>query len=695
MMEVFYPMPAYGLGTDFTESARPQTFAGVYTNRFRNTTGGAQRRPGMSLQAPSIAGSPNLTRMHEWIGYEGQDVLFASDDQGNIWNYAASAWASCLTGKSAVRLMSAQAEDLLIFYNGVDRNFYTNDGGVTFNELKALISKGALAAGSSAKAVVDGNISNWIGQTPVSDSSIVYNITQNGYGIVSTVASAKLTITPIGSAAIATGAGKTATGNNQRPGDVYQLIDYVNLNIIPIAGTTTSPVISSAANASSIAILTTGSNSGTVVVSGVNFATTQIRAGDFIYNTTQGAISQVASISAHVNLTMPVSGQVAGDTVEFLKSAMPIASWVHVHYGRVYYLDSRQQTQIVISSPDDPQDVTTFQNTLNSTSFSFGTQQPSGDTLQCLGSFQQYFVAAGQKNLYIYRGINPIADTSSSTVDFTPIAFYPNGVYSRFGLGTNGTDLLHVTLEGLQAINIGSISFTTIQNNVSVPIKTALINLIKNTSPNDVQLSFYPRLSWLILKIGTACYILNTNPSYDETGAQKTIPSWHLFNGTWAQQNHYFVRRNGDLLACGAGGNVYFLDNGDSADLNAPIATDLQTSWLRLEEPQRSPRIKTGSYIRPVFESTGQIGYTISVVAGWDGLSNDSILVSAVALGAGIVGQAIIGSTPIGAGTIVQNDKYPLKWRGEQARIEFTTNSNESPDILTGFYLYGDVGGVR
>lgn len=695
MMEVFYPMPAYGLGTDFTESARPQTFAGVYTNRFRNTTGGAERRPGISLQAPSIAGSPNLTRMHEWVGYEGQDVLFTSDDQGNIWNYTASAWTQCLTGKSALRLLSAQAEDLLIFYNGVDRNFYTNDGGVTFNELKALISKGTLAAGTSAKAMVDGNISNWIGQTPVSDSSIVFNVTQNGYGIVSTVASARLTITPIGSAAIATGAGKTATGNNQQAGDVYQLIDYVNLNIIPIAGTTTSPVISSAANASSIAILSSGSTSSTVIVSGVDFSSTQIRAGDFIYNTTQGAISQVASISANVNLTMPVSGQVAGDTVEFLKSAMPIASWVHVHYGRVYYLDSRQQTQIVISSPDDPQDVTTFQNTLNSTSFSFGTQQPSGDVLQCLGSFQQYFVAAGQKNLYIYRGITPVADTAATQVDFTPIAFYPNGVYTRFGLGTNGTDLLHATLEGLQAINIGSISFTTIQNNVSVPIKTALIKLIKNTAPDNVQISFYPRLSWLILKIGTSCYILNTNPSYDDTGAQKTIPSWHLFTGAWAQQNHYFVRRNGDLLGCGAGGNVYFLDNGDVSDVGTPIPTDLQTSWLRLEEPQRSPRVKTGSYIRPVFESSGQIGYTINVVAGWDGLSSDSILVSAVALGAGIIGHAVIGSTPIGAGTIVQNDKYPLKWRGEQARIEFTTNSLESPDVLTGFYLYGDVGGVR
>lgn len=708
MMEIYYQMPAYGLGTDFSESERPLTFAGVYTNRFRNTTGGAERRPGMTEQAPTISGRPNLTRLHEWVGYQGQDVLFASDNNGNIWNYvttsastsvsaAVSAWNPCLTGKAHVRLMSSQAEDMLIFFNGVDRNFYTNDGGHTFNELKALITKGQLETGSSATAVVDGNIVNWVGQTLVSDSSIVYNVTQNGYGIVSTIASAQLTITAIGSAGVANGAGVTSTGNNQQAGDTYQLIDYVNLPVFTVAGTITNPVVTSGANATSIAILTTGSNSIVVSVSGTNFAATQARTGDFVYNTTRGAISQIATISANINLQQPIIGQIPGDTVAFFKSAMPIASWVHVHYGRVYYLDSRQQTQIVISAPDDPQDVTTFQETLDSTSFSFGTQQPSGDTIRCMSSFQQYFVAAGQRNLYIYSGTNPIADNSNSTINFNPIAFYPNGVYSRYGLGTNGTDLLHVTLEGLQSINIGSISFTTIQNNVSVPIRSEIINLIAQTSPDDVQLSFYPRRSWLIVKVGTSVYILNTNPSYDETGTQRVIPSWHLFTGLWAQQNHYYIRRNGDLLACGPNGMIYFLDPqtevGD--DDGQTIPTTLEFAWMRLEEPQRSPRIKTGHYIRPVFESSSGIGYTINVVAGWDGLSADSIVVSAVSLGGGIIGQAIIGTTPIGSGTIVQNDKYPLRWRGEQARIEISTNSNQIPDVITGLYLYGDLGGVR
>lgn len=685
MLEVEYKIPPYGLGTDFTESERPITFAETYTNRFRNVTGGAERRPGVSRNGAAVPSIPNLTRMHEHVTALGVNTLMASDDSGNIYVYssAASAWSTNLTGKASVRIISAQTQDKLIFCNGVDRNFFTDDGGATFNELKALIITGKTAGGTNTNTLVDGNVTNWISQVLVANNDIVHNITRGGYGIVSTIVTANLTTTVIGIAG--DGAGRTAS--DQTSGDTYELIDYVNMNIIPNG--TTVPT--------NVATLTTGTTSTVIAVSGVNFANIETRTGDFVYNATHGAIAQVGSVSANINLQQAISAQSSGDSVSFFKSAMPIASWVHVHYGRVYYIDSRKQTRVVISAPDDPQDVTTYQETLDSTSYSFGTQQPTGDILLSLTSFQQYFVAAGEKNLYIYRGISPIADASSTTIDFTPIAFYPNGLVSRFGLGTNGTDLLHIVREGLQAINIGSISYTTIQNNVSVPIRTEVAELIQQTTADNIQVAFYPHRSWLIMKIGDNCYVLNTNPSYDETGQLRSIPSWHLFTGKWAQLNHYFIRRNGDLIGCGASGLVYMLDNdsNNKTDDGTTIQTDLVTAWLRLEEPQRTPRVKEGKYIRPIFESGTNIGYTINVVAGWDGLSSDSIVVSAVGSNAAAIGTAIIGTTPIGAGTIVQVDKYPLRWRGEQARVEFLTNSPEAPDIITGFYIYGDVGGVR
>ena len=681
MLSVEYKMPSSGLGSDFSQYERPLTFAEVYTNRFRNINGGAERRPGLTRYSGPVTGSPNLTRLHEWVGNDATEVLMTSDDFGSIWKFdtATSAWSQATTGKSFVRLLSGQAEDKLIFVNGVDRNFYTDDGGSTFRELKAIITRGITAGGSNSTTLIDGDISNWIGTTLAANNDIVYNVTLNAYGIVSTIASASLTHTAIGSAA--TGAGTAS--RNQGSGDAYELIDYVDLAIIPQGN----------GQDDNVATAGPGTTTTVVAVSGVDFSTTEIRAGDFIYNTTRAALGIVGSVSARVNITQAIAAQTTGDALAFFKSAMPIASWIHVHYGRAYYLDSRDQRRVVISAPDDPEDVTTYQNTLDTTSFSFGTQQPTGDTILSMTTFQSYFVAGGERNLYIYKGNTPIKDSSATTIDFVPTAFYPNGVVSRFGLGTNGSDLLHVTTEGLQAINIGNISNTTIQNNVSQPIRTELLNLIQQTSPNNIQQTFYPRRAWVILKVGDACYILNTNPSYDDFGRLVPISSWHLFSGAWAQKNHYFVRRNGDLLTCGNNGLVYYADNGGTTDDGTVISTDLVTAWLRLEEPQRTVRVKQGQYIKPIFESAAQVDYTINVVAGWDNYSSDSIMVSAG--GGGQIGSAIIGTTPIGAGNFTQSNKLPLRWRGEQFRLEFISQASAAPDVITGFSVYGEIGGVR
>lgn len=686
MIEVEYRVPENGLGTDFTTNERPLSFAAVYTNRFRNVTGGAERRPGMNRYGSQVQGAPNLTRLHEFVDSQGNETLLTSDDEGNLWAYnvSASAWNSVVTGKSPARMLSVESNNKLIFVNGTDRNFYTADASA-FQELKALESTGILAGGSNATKTIDGNITNWLGQTNVSDNDFIYNVTLNAYGIVTTVASATLTTTIIGSAA--TGAGLAS--RDQAPGDSYQLIDYVNLDII-----------SNGANGfNNASTATSGTTTNTIVVSGVNFsqiavqASDEILPGDFVYNTTRSAVAVISSVSANLSLVQSITGQTSGDALAFFKSAMPITSWVHVHYGRTYYLDVRNQSDIIISGPDDPEDLSTYQQTLQTTSFSFGSQQPSGDVIISMTSFQRFFVASGEKNLYIYQGINPIQDTSSTPNDFTPISFYPNGVKSPFGLGTNGTDLLHLTVDGLQAVNIGTVTNTTIQNNVSMPIRETLSQLISQADNNDIQLSFYSRRNWLICKIGDSCYVLNSYPSYDVNGNQQNKLSWHLFNGKWGQQNHYFVRRNGDLYACGANGLVYQMDSSATTDDGAVISTDLTLAWIRLEEPNRTIRIKEGFYIRPIFESDPSIEYTINVNAGLDNFSQDSITVSAG--GTGQIGSFVIGTTPIGAGGFAQTQKYPLRWRGEQAQIEFITSASASPDIITSFSVFGDITGVR
>lgn len=685
MDSVEYKTPINGLGTDFSQYERPQNFAQAYTNRFRNVTGGAQKRPGMQRFAGAISGSPTLTRLHEHVTQTGTETLLSSDDFGTIWRFdtATSAFSQARTGGSFSRYISAQAEDKLIFVNGMDRNIYTNDGGVTFSELKAIITRGTMATGSSATRVIDSDISNWIGATLVADNDIIYNVTRDAYGIVTTVASAELTHTIIGSAGIATGAGVIAGGGKQQATDTYQLIDYVDLNIIP-QGTGVND---------NVATATTGTTTSVIAVSGVNFANTEIRGYDFVYNTTRGAIALIGSVSANLNLQQSITGQVAGDALAFFKSAMPIAADIHVHYGRVYMTDARNKTRVVITAPDDPEDVTTFAKTLDSTSFSFGTQQPTGDTIESMATFQSYFVAAGRRNIFIYKGDTPIQDASGTDLDFEPVAAYPDGLSGRFAMTVNGSDLLYVADDGLQAISIGNVSNTTIHNNVAAPVRNDLSYYINRAPDDDIQTTFYPKQTWVICKVGDRCYILNNNPIYTDSGQLVTVPAWHLFTGPWAQQNHYFVRRSGELVACGAGGLVYYMDNGAATDDGTPIPTDLITSWLRLEEPAKTVRVKQGQYIKPVFESLPGLEYTITAVAGYEQFSSDTITVSAG--GGGAIGTAIIGTTPIGGGSFAQAIKHPLRWRGEQCRIQLTTETSAIPDIITGFSLYGDIAGIR
>lgn len=680
-VDVTYRMPQNGLGTDFTEFERPISFASTYTNRYRNTTGGAQRRPGCNVLASAVVPTnPNLTRMHEFVDNQGNETLMSSDDFGNIYKFDSSAWSIALTGKSNARMISAQANGKLIFVNGTDRNFYTDDAGQTFSELKALITQGTLAGGSNTTTVIDGNVSNWLGNTLVSNNDIVYNVTRGGYGLVTTVASASLTVTAIGTGG--NGAGKTTV--DQQAGDAYQLVDYVALNVIP----------DGAGGKTDVATLGAGTTTSVIAVSGVDFSTTEMRTGDIAYNSTRGAIALIGTVSANANLQQAVSGQVTGDALVLFKSAMPISSWVHVHYGTVGYLDSRNNNRVVFSAPDDPQDVTTYQKTLDSTSFSFGTQQPEADTILSLQSFLSYFVAAGKKNLFIYQGNKPIKDTSETVINFIPIAAYPNGIKSRFGLATNGGDLLHLTVDGMQAINIGYSNFSVNQANASVPVLNDLRQALNSTTnTNNIQLTYYPRRRWAINKIGDQCWILNTQASYDQSGQQQQLASWHLFTGLWGQQNHYFVRRNGDLLGCGAQGLVYELDASAATDNGTPINTDISTAWLRLEEPRITPRIKEGLFIRPIFESSPGLPYTISVRAGLDNYSGDEITVPAGNTDA--IGTAIIGTTPIGAGSFAQTQKYPLRWRGEEFRVQFTTQSSAPADTITSFTAYGNISGRR
>ena len=680
-VEASYPIPKNGLATAFTESETPVTYALRFRNRFINSAGGAEKRPGMSQLGTTITNTPTLDGVHELVASDGTATLFVSG-QGSIWSYNGSSYTQAYSaGTTSATYRSVQMGSKLIFVNGVDRNIYTEDG-TTFNEMKAVVVRGETGAAVSAGGLDDADVTDWLTNTDVNSNDLVFNITKNAYAVVNTVTTANVTHTVIGSAG--TGLGQ-ATGN-QVAGDRYEVIDLVELNIIPTAG-----------EKDNIALAGAGTNATTVAVSGVNFSSTDIRVGDFVSNTTRSAVVKVSAVATALTVTS-VAGQTTGDSLVFLKSAMPIATNSHVHFGRLYLVDARDERLIRISGPNAPEDMTTDAATLDSNTFKFGELQPKGDTIKAMHSFQRFLGLGGQSNLYLYQGTDPIQDTSANTTDFDIIGLFPQGVVSPDGMVSIGNDLAFISRDGIQTAALVSDASTLGRANISEAIKTTIRNLIANTSESDVKLIHYPKRSWLMVKLGTSIYCYNYTAYLgdDELSQQRTLTpqqgSWSLFDGKFCRQNAYFVRQNGDLICAGASGKVYRFDTAVYTDDGEIYKTEYQSAWLTLSEPRKSTKIKQGLYIKPILDTGAAINYTIVAEGGYDGSSRESITVNASG-GSQAIGLAAIPFT-IG-GSSIQNRKYALRWRGEQVRVTISTEDGNGPDTISKFTIYGTQFGVR
>lgn len=677
-----YTPGRFGLGTEFAESEVPIEFSYRFTNRFININGDAEKRQGIEQLGDTITGTPTITGLHELIDNDGEATLFASAN-GSIWslNETTGAWTQVLTGKdSSSRLNSVQMGPKLIFVNGVDRNFYT-ENGTSFNELKALINRGrGSSTSTSAAGLSDSNVTNWLQSTFVNTNDLVYNSSIGGYGIITSVGSTNIQHTAIGSAATGLGHPTISASANQASGDFYQIIDLIELNIINQNN-----------GLDNFATGTTGTSAAGVAVSGVNWLNTEIKPGDFYYNTTRSAIAQVSAVSTAQLTGTPIAGQTANDTIQFYKSAMPIASWAHVHFGRAYYIDARNRSTVRITGPDDPQDMTTFQRTLNANSKLYGTRQPQAEKLLSLKTFQKYLVAGGQRNVYADTGIDPIQDTTAAAVDFSPVGLFPQGSISRYALESIGGAMNFIANDGLRNFAVGFDSNAFQTSNVSEFIKSEIVREItsKANDPDEIQTIHYPRRNWLLCKVGDVIYNFNYTPFYkDGQTVTNVYGSWSKFTGKFAEQKTYFVRRNGDLVCAGAGGKVYRFDSGSYDDDGLAIETALETGWLTLNEPQKSTQLRSGVYIKPKFEAGAPVVYTIMATGDFRQISTDTVITTAG--GVGQVGFAQVGVSPIGGSRIIE-PKLPLRWKGEQFKIRIDTNDQNGPDIITGFTIYGNI----
>lgn len=666
MREVTYSVAARGLATSFAEAELPIQYAARFRNRFINVRGGAEKRQGISQRANTVPSGPNLTGLHELVKSNGTTLEFTSGN-GTIYRRDGDDWVAVKSGLDPAPMESVQMGERLIFYNGVDRNFFTKDGE-TFEDLLPIIAQGKTDGSANTTTISDADYSNWATGTDVATNDLVWNVTKDAYGAITAVTSAAITHTTIGTG----GDGIGAADEDQSANDFYRILDMVELNIIP---TENDP--------DNIAVAASGASDIVVRVSAVDFSTTEIKTGDYIRNTTRGAVTRVTSVSADVNV-VPVSGQIAGDSLVFLKSAMPITYGAHVHYGRLYMIDARDRQKVRISGANDPQDMTTDAGTLDSISFSFGDLQPQGDVLQWIDSFQRFFIMGGRRNIYAYAGTSPIGEDA----DFIPIGLFPQGSVSSNGSQSTGNDMTFVSPDGLQSFALIQDASNLQRANLSEQIKVTLREEIRNAS--DIQLIHYPRRSWLLLKVGSQMYVYSYTVFIGDADGLET-GAWHLFDGLFARQNAYMVNSEGDLVCCGANGKVYTFDQDTFTDDGQPYTTEYQTGWLSLEEPKKTRRRKALNYIRPILDAGGAVEYTIRAEAPFDATSTDSLIVSTSGA-TNSIGQGVIGDASIG-GSSVLNDKYPLRVRGEVVRVSFETNDDQGPDVINRYTLFGSVHG--
>lgn len=702
---IVYPIPARGYATAFSELETPPDYALEFKNRFVNGTGNAEKRQGEIIMGDSVLGAPAITGIHELVIKDGSSILFKSGG-GIIYTYDENTldWTVVKTGLANRRLTTVQMNDRLIFVNGEDRNFFTEDG-VTFNLLEALLEVGKAGTGTAQGQLKDVEISAWATNTLVAPFDIIQypNIVPARPDLVDVV---ETMVTKLSAATLEhcnvnitttipilsrTNTIQTAPSIGSSPSASidYRIIDTIELNVIPTNDfVKTDNTFVAAAGTSDVTIKATQVP---------DWTKTEIRKGDYVYNTVRNGVTKVTEITSSALTVLSIPNQVAGDTLTLHKSAMPISTDATVRFGRLYLVDARDRRKIRISGSNNPfdfsrdaanLDVSRVAGTFNSNTFDAGVIQPEGDIIQSIGTFQNFFIIAGKQNIYVYSGIQAVGDDA----DFKPQAVFPQGCVSRFATVNLGNDFTWISPDGVQSFAISTESSSLKSDGMSIQLNNEFRKLISNLPENEVQLFQYPRRSWLMAKLGDALYVLNYAPlilSRNPNAREVRIPSWYKFDGAFATRKVFFIDSKGRLLTGGGNASVYLADaDGQYTDNGLLYKTDITTAWLTLDEPTNRPYVHTIKAIAPTFQTGPKIGYNLQIQGDWDGSAEDEIIVSAIGTGTAIQ-DFDISVSPIG-GNAIYSEKYPFRCRGRAFKIKITTNDDKGPDILGRFTLFAN-----
>lgn len=694
MGERAYEMARRGLATNFTETEVPLDYALRFRNRFINAAGGAEKRQGIVALTARLPNRGIVTGIHEYVSQEGEPTLFASAE-GNIYRLEESTneWVLVGSMNPDQKIRHVQMAEKLVFYNGVDRQIYIETSSATPQRLQALMEQGVCGASTSASALTDADITNWVAQTFVTVGDIVFNATRNAYGIVTAVTSARVTHTPI--SALALGFGNTSTpisgsgpGGEPALNDTYKIYDSIELNVVDERGVPD--------NVATIVSTSSGANSTFISVSAdrvPNWLATETRVGDIVHNTTKNYGALISEIvSSGIFITPRVATTSAGDSLVLYKSAMPIASYIHVHYGRAYMIDSRNKRNIIASGANDIQDMTVDSESLETVTLAIGSQQPGADPAVAIATFQTYLVVGTERAIYAFRGTTPS--------ELEPSGLFPQGIVSPDAFVNTGNDLAFVSPDGLLSVSLLVNTNNLQRSNLSEPIKNTMRSIIREiadpTGRNGlVQAINYQRRSWIVVKLASKWYVYNYANFVLDDGRVAAGASWSDFDGAIGSLRALYVRHNYDIALGGANGTVYLFDQGTFTDDGQLYETEYMPGWLNLEEPKKSQRVKAGKFITPYYEVGGSVVYTIEATGDFDMLALDRVTVTARDdIGGRPIGTFIIGTDKIGTAKTV-GQKTPLRWRGTHFRLRFRTFDAIGPDVLAGFTIFGDILGRR
>lgn len=725
-----------GLATEFSESGQPAEYARRLLNRFININGEPETRPGLNEHSrffgdelfPVDGSNTKLVMLAEHIDKTGDSVLLAAETRQNAapastvsvitkFNDTTGQWESVevdqavdttvaltlgwadqgISVSQQGKIYAAQDGDISVLVSpNIQPSYYDAMENKVY-PLFSMLESGTLTAGTSTTKAFDSEITNWLAQTNVRTNDLFYNVTQKAYAIITSVGATDLDITPIRSGSgDNVGNGINGVGGNQVAGNYYQIYDLIENNVVPINRN----------DFDNVAIAAAGTSTSQIVVSGFVPLTNGMLQGDWIYNTTRNVVMNSNTIiNQRINTSrdslLVTSGQAEGDALIFLKSAVPVATFPHVHYSRLYLIDARDQTKVRVGAPDDPQDFTTFNLTLSSSTINYSSKQPQGEQILTLGTFQRYLVAGGKSNVYLDQGTNPIADVSGDTPDLTPVGLFSQGTISVKGLANIGSNMVFSALDGMRQFNISDI-LAVETDNISEAIKTELRNAIKSQlaiSRDDIQVIHYPSRNWVMYKVGSTIYNFNYTALYQE-GELVRGGSWSKFTGVLADCTEFLLRNDGVLMCAKFIDaetpyyQVYEFDTGSLDDAGTPIATDFETAWITPGGGQ----VMDTRYIKPFFEGVANKSYHITVTSDLETpYVDDTIIATACAAVSGnaIVGQAIVGQAVIGGTQTTSTNKYPLRSRGQEVKIRFQTTSGQGGDKICKFILYGNIFGIK